>query len=78
MVIPMVEVFLPNADAIVWEAVAEPINNTDKLEWFDDLKDWTSTKATVTINGHKKECDVYLCSDTRGWVRWKEFEQAAA
>lgn len=78
MALPMVEVFLPQDDATVWEALEAPINSENKIEWFDDLKGWTSKRAVVIVNGIKKECDVFLSSDTLGWVNWREFEQKVA
>jgi hypothetical protein len=73
MSIPMVEVFLPPKKSKQWEAVAEPINSTNKLEWFEDLKDWKIISAPVVINGKTKNCQIYLSSAERGWIQWDKF-----
>lgn len=71
MTIPMIEVFLSNNGK--WKVLSEPINTTDKLEWFDSLKGWPTTTASISLEGETKDCRIYLSSPNRGWVEWHAF-----
>ena len=75
MTIPMIEVFLAKPSEKNWRAVAEPINSTNKFEWFEDLEGWETIHAPVIINEQMIDCDIFLCSDTRGWINWRDFSR---
>lgn len=75
MTVPMIEVFLPD-DSKIWQAVAEPINSMDKIEWFEanELDEgWEKIHSDVLINGRTKAADIFLSSDNRGWINWRDF-----
>jgi hypothetical protein len=67
----MIEVYLSKSGD--WKAVSEPINNTDKLEWFESLEGWKKTEAPIALDGETRKCEIYLSSPKHGWVPWHTF-----
>jgi hypothetical protein len=71
--LPMIEVFRPK-EGKYWEGMHAPINNTDKIEWFDSLVGWPRIKGVVNLDGREKKMDIFLSEADRGWINWDDFD----